>query len=323
MSNSAKARAVATEWFVRMRDEDVSDADRAAFRAWLETDSAHADAYHELERLWAGLDETDRRPSPRIDELRAPSLDTPTATSRQSAAPLRRITAAASLVVAVLLGAYALSSPGLLAELRTAAGEFRTVTLADGSTLQLNSASAVSTDFAAKQRLITLHKGEVYLQVAKDPGRPLVVESGSGRVTALGTAFSVDRNGDAAEIVVTEHRVEVSTPANDTAIVAANERVRVSGGELSPVQQVDVQRALAWRHGRLVFDRTPLTEVLAEIERYRAGRIVVMDDAVRNIPVTGAFSTTRHDQALETIEHSLPVRLVRISDLLILVFADS
>lgn len=296
------AKDAAAEWFVRLRDDAVSDGDRAAFAAWRDADPAHAEAYREMERLWGGLD----RIGDRIGRRRA----------------LRRMAAAASVAAAVGAGAYALTPTGLLADHRTGAGEQRRVTLEDGSTAHLNTATALSADFTAGSRRIALHGGEAYFEVAKDAARPFVVEAAGGRIEALGTAFSVRHREGAVEVIVTESKVAVSGPGRAAAVVAAGQGVRITDAGVGRVAPADARRALAWRRGRLVFDNRPLGEVLAELERYRPGRIVIIDGGLASLPVTGAFAVADSDVTLETIERTLPLRLYRLSDLLVLVDAD-
>lgn len=314
--SEARAEDAALAWFVRLRDEEVSEDDKATFRAWLGADPTNAQAYGEVVRLWGGLDGVSQRPSTLIH----PVITHPPA--RRSA--LSRLAMAASLAAAFGLGAYALAPAGFLADHRTSAGEQRTVTLTDGSNMEINTASAISIAFDPEVRQVTLHGGEAYFEVAKDPTRPFVVDAGAGRIEVLGTAFSVRRFGDAVSVIVTESEVEVSGPDGRTAVVRAGQSLEVTeSGGLGRTEPADAGKSLAWRRGRLVFDNRPLGEVLAELERYRTGRILIMDSALESLPVTGSFSIARPEDSLQTVERTLPLHLYRLSDLLILVFANS
>ena len=318
----------ATAWFVRLRDEAVCDGDRAAFEAWRDADPAHAEAYREIERLWSGLDRIDRHPDRgHVPESAAsaapgpalpdPALPDPVSPGRRRA--LRRMALAASVAAVACMGAYGLADPGLFADHRTGPGEQREIVLADGSTAHLNTATALSVELAAGTRRIALHAGEAYFEVARDPARPFVVDADIGRIEALGTAFSVKRMDGTLEVVVTESEVAVSDSSGRTALVAAGQGIRVTDAGLGQVAGLDSAMALAWRQGRLVFDNRPLGGVLGELERYRRGRIVILDGTLEAFPVTGSFAIADTDATLETIERTLPVRLYRLSDLLILV----
>ena len=319
-TDGLSVKDTATAWFVRLRDEAVSDSDRGAFEAWRAAAPAHAEAYREIERLWTGLDRIDRRADGRNGGGSTwAAMTGPASPGRRRA--LRRLAAAASVAVVAGVGAYGLTGPGLLADHRTGPGEQREIVLADGSTAHLNTATALSVDVTADSRRVTLHAGEAYFQVARDAARPFIVDAAIGRVEALGTAFSVRHMADGIEVVVTERKVAVSDRGQGSAVVAAGQRVRVTDAGLGAITEADAAMALAWRRGRLVFDNRPLGDVLGELERYRRGRIVILDSAAEALHVTGSFAIADTDATLETIGRTLPVRLRRLSGLLILVDA--
>ena len=311
---------VAAEWFVRLRHDAVSDGDRAAFEAWRDADPTHAEAYREMERLWAGLDQIER-PAPSRDGSDHAQVAVIGQAQRGRRRALQRFAIAASVAALACVGAYGLAPPGLFADHRTGFGEQREVVLEDGSTAHLNTASALAVDFTAGSRRVVLQAGEAYFQVATDPERPFIVEADDGRVEALGTAFSVKRADDAVEVIVTESKVAVSVPGEAVKRLAAGQGISFSDGRLGKVVNVDAATALAWRRGRMVFDNRPLGEVLAELARYRQGRILVLDSSVESLPVTGSFSIADTDATLDTIERILPVRLHRFGELLVLVDA--
>lgn len=313
--NATLAQEAATEWFVRLRDEEVTDADKAAFETWLNADPAHAKAYQQMERLWSGLDQINR-PA----KAESKTADEPVLPGKSSA--LRCLAIAASVAIVAGLSAYVVTNQGLLADYRTGIGERRTVSLEDGSTVQLNTATAMSLDFDQTQRRIRLYSGEAHFEVARDANRPFVVATGIGEIQALGTAFSVRQHENRVEVIVTQSRVRVSGPAQQAVVVDAGQEVDIGEEGLGDVATANVRRDLAWRRGLLVFDNQPLSEVLAELDRFRHGRTVIMDQSLNTFPVTGSFSIEKIDSALETIEQALPVRLHKLTDLLILVFHD-
>ncbi len=320
-SNGLSVEDAATAWFVRLRDEEISDSDRGEFEAWREADPAHAEAYREIERLWAGLDRIARCPDDR-NGAKSTRTNTagPASPGRRHA--LRRMAIAASVTVAVCVSAYGLTRPGLFADHRTWPGEQRMIGLVDGSTVHLNTDTALSVDINADSREVTLHAGEAYFEVARDAARSFIVDASIGRIEVLGTAFSARHIEGGVEVIVTESNVAVSDHGQGSAVVAVGQSIRVTNAGLGTITKADAATALAWRRGRLVFDNRPLGEVLGELERYRRGRIVILDSAVEALRVTGSFAITDTDATLETIERSLPVRLRRLSDLLILVDAD-
>src|SRR5690349_16515735 len=128
----------AIAWFVRLRDEQVSEADRAAFAAWRRADPAHEQAWRELEAIWGAL-----------DQLAPPKLATPaTAVSapRRRPRPLWQPLAAAAMLLLAVTASLRLQPPGLFADHRTAIGERRTIALADGSRVELGPGSAIDVE---------------------------------------------------------------------------------------------------------------------------------------------------------------------------------
>lgn len=317
---------VALEWFVRLRDPALSDGERAAFEAWLRADPRHAEAYREAEELWVALDQLEAPPQPAQDSPRTPLLHR-AAPSPGARRPLRRLAqaaaAAAVLLVAVAAG-YAVTAPGpvsgLLADYRTSVGERASHRLADGSQIELDAASALSVDFTPQERRVTLHGGVAFFQVAGDKARPFVVQTGLGQIEVLGTAFGVKAADDVVEVTVAENRVAVTHATGARAELGAGQSLRLRRDSLGGIVPADLDQALAWRQGRLVFRDTPLGEVVDMLERYRPGRIEIMDASLRELRVTASFAAGADDKALEAIEAAFPVELMRLTDYLVLIF---
>jgi transmembrane sensor len=204
----------------------------------------------------------------------------------------------------------------LAASYRTAPGERSRVTLDDGSLVQLGTDSALALAFDARQRRVVLLAGEAYFAVAPMTGsetRPFVVEAAGGTATALGTQFMVDRRGDGMTVTVAEHTVRVAAAqagnATRAVVLSPGETVRydrVAG--LGMVAKANIDRATAWRRGRLVFDEVPLSEVVAELNRYRRGPIVLADGDFRDRRVSGVFDTADLDAALRAITREMGLK---------------
>ena len=313
-------KETAISWFVRLHDEDVSEADRSAFADWLGSNRAHTEAYREMEQLWSNLDQLEPVAARQQTGVREVGLRSEPPTPKRRPR-LRQLAFAASVLIALGFGADNLVSRGFLAEHRTAAGEQSAIDLDEKSRLHLNTASAVTTSFTDRQRRVSLIAGEVFFEVTSDPQRPFIIDTAFGKVEVLGTAFSLKQTDSHLDIVVSESKVKVSTAGGETSLVTAGQGVRVKKSGIGPVKPADVGRALAWQRGRLVFDNRRLGDVLDEIERYRFGSILVMDASVANLPVTGSFAIDDTDRVLDRIEETLPVRVQRISQLLVLVSA--
>jgi transmembrane sensor len=312
--------STASEWLVRMESGTVTDAERLRFAEWLSSDPSHLEAYRKAERFWHGLDQMNPDDIRQFDHYL--TEDAPT-TPRRHSRPWQRVTAmAASLLLVTGIGLWITTAWLPLGDYRTAVGEQRTVSLADGSIVQLNTDTALSVSMTEQGRRLRLHRGEAFFTVAPDAARPFEVEAGSGTIRALGTAFNVRTGPDRTTVTVTEHSIRLRMGKETSADVHAGERLQYrSNGGIDQVEEADVDRTLAWRHHRLIFENQPLPEVLAEVARYRSGRLVILrDESLNTLPVTGSFDTERLDHLLPAIEESLPVRIVTFADRVILLY---
>jgi len=218
--------------------------------------------------------------------------------------------------------------------LATAVGQHRTVTLADGSIVTLNTNSIVETNFGRQARDIYLRKGEAHFEVAHDRLRPFLVHAGDAVVRAVGTEFEVRVRADQhVDVLVNEGRVEVQpeiaeVPAPDAALraqpVALAKVKAVSAGEelstatnnyaIVPVSAEQLSSDLAWREGAVVFDSAPLSQAVTEIQRYTDARIAISDPAIASLPVGGRFKTDDLQGFLDGLEEALPITIRRAAD---------
>lgn len=279
----------ALEWLARLNDEGATEQDRRAFTRWLEQDPGHSRAYARAQALWSRFDMV----RPAADRMR------------------RRRAVLGALTAAVAIPAlYALSRQYPLADYRTGIGERRRIVLADGSALELGSDTALSVDFSTRQRDLTLHRGQVYFQVAADAARRFSVRAADGVTTALGTQFDIKLLDAVVTISVTEHAVAVRPrPGAPSVTVSAGWQMQYGmSGDATP-RHFDQAAALAWRQDRLVFNDVPLAAVLAELQRYQRGPIFLMDASVGALPVTAVFHMTDPQAALRGLAQTFPIRL--------------
>ncbi len=301
---AAEVDEAAVAWFVRLRDEEASQADRAAFVVWLRADPAHERAWRELEAVWGALDRS-----------AIPKAGGPAASSRiarRTSRPLWRPLAAAAVILVLTMAGLQIPSSGLLADHRTGIGERRIVVLADGSSIELGPTSAIDIDLGKTRRAVRLVMGEAFFNIARDAARPFVVSAGRGEIAVLGTAFDVKIGRDeAVSVVVSESKVAVSVAGSAAVGVAAGQEVSYDGNGLSAVRAADLDLAQAWRHDQLVFHDTPLDTVLSELGRYHRGRIQLLGGELGRRRITAVFDAKRPDAALDTIARNLDLRLLR------------
>jgi transmembrane sensor len=295
----------ALTWFATMHADEVTTADRVAFRAWLRRDTRHRSAYAEIERLWSGASQL------------------PVVKARRRAARLavtRRAFGKGAIVALIGGGAWMAYRQHPFADYKTGSGERRTVTLADDSTVEMAAATTLSVDFGSQVRLVTLYGGEAYFSVAPDPARPFVVEAAAGRTMAAGTAFNVDyASDDDVRVTVAEHAVNVRVATKDLRLDAGSQVV-YGRNDIGAPQEVDPSSVLAWRAGRLVFLSQPFGQVIASLNRWRRGRLMVMSNALAARPVTLVVDLQRSGDVLATLEDTLPIRVVNVTPLMTLIF---
>ncbi len=255
----------ALDWQVLLHSGNANASDRARYRRWCQLSPAHAEAAREAEALWQDLGHT---PTAQLFE----------------ASPARRSKRhwatgiAASLVLLVAGYSGWQQAPVWLADYHTGIGELRSITLADGSRVVLNSGSALDVAFSASERRVTLQAGEALFETADDP-RPFVVETASEPVQGSAATFSVRRDGH---------------------VVLAKGEAR--SGEHSLAIAADASSQTAWQRGKLIFNGKPLGQVLAELERYQHGRILLSDPKLSALEVSGVFDLNEPQALLRTLE---------------------
>ncbi|MCS0628172.1 FecR domain-containing protein [Telluria mixta] len=282
----------AMDWVVRQSDRVLDEAQRREFDAWFEADIRHQGAYLRAVAINRALNQATVQESlrPKRERLEAEWAGA----SWRRTGSRRAFLAAGGMATGVAVFALTRLFAADKTVLTTAKGEFRKVPLADKSVADINSGSLLEVRMTPQQRQVTLKKGEVWLEVAKDRTKPFIVEAGQVRVRAVGTAFGVRRFGNGAEVLVTEGTVEVWS--NDG---SARKRL-VTAGERSFVpdqaeniavarQPVEVQRKLAWREGKLIFDNQTLSEAVADFNRYSEKKIVIADPALGRRKLVGQY----------------------------------
>jgi len=301
----------AIDFLLRIQDADQQETAQRELEAWVASDAANARAYEEARTLLGDA---------RSAILADPKLSALKPKRRTSTG--RKATALALTIGTATAAFLAFDGPMRLhADDMSGTGEMPTITLADGSTMQLNANSAVSYEFSGTARIVHLLRGEAYFEVARDPQRAFVVEANGAHTTALGTAFNVRLTEAAADIVVTEHAVEVTSAgpsASAVRVEAGQEVACCTDGKVGTVRPVDTAAALAWRRGQLVVDNARLEDVVTEIRRHYSGRIVITSDDIAQRRVSGTFTVSDPDAALELLSQSLGLTITRLGPLVLI-----
>ena len=289
----------ATQWVVRLTSGNASDRDLDAARSWCRQSRDHHAAFERASRLW---------------RMAGPQLSQPRHCVRAS--HIKRLAAVIVLAVGIALLSI---HDNWGADYRTPVGEQRRVQLEDGSSILLDSGTAVDVEYSANRRTIRLRKGQALFDVASDRERPFVVNAETLTATAVGTTYAVRRSEERAEVIVEEGRVAVVAPGVNPAVLTAGERFEMGSDVRSAaVKTVSTRDALAWQRGVLVFDLVPLEQVVAELNRHRRGYIAIANPDVRNLKVSGVFRLDRLDEGLDTLRTAFPVRMTELTPYLLI-----
>lgn len=310
-----RLRKEAVAWVIRLQNSRVTQEERRAFEAWQAQSPRHILIYRTVSRVWD---------SPELTA--AASAVAGAGPSRLKSKPtfsLRwPVLAAACLVFVVLLADHFDISIRWQADYQTGVGERRTVELPDRSIAILNTQTALAFSYDATVRRIRLLKGEVFLNVRHDAERPFLVESADTTVRAVGTAFVVRTDSGGDRITVLEGAVEVESKGKPDAPVAvtAGSQIQAEPQHLGRPKAIDVVTASSWMRGRLVVQNVPFAQVLKELERYHAGRILLLNRQVGHINVTGTYDVDDPAGALALLLQTVPLSTISLADRLVMLF---
>ncbi|QXH57568.1 FecR family protein [Pseudomonas maumuensis] len=299
----------AASWFARAQDAPHDNTVQAALQAWLAQHPRHRQEYERLAQLWCAADFIPRQ---RLEALCQPEPVRQLPRRRL----LRQALAAGVAVVALGLGWTGWQYQQLNHQdtLSTALGERRQVELPDGSRLELNSATQVQVMFSSGQRHVRLGAGEAMFIVAHDSGRPFVVSTAQGDVTVTGTRFDVRQDPGSTRVAVEQGSVKVQGAAESLALLTAGQGSHIDAqGKVAAPYAIDANAVTAWRQGKLVFDNAPLSEVVAEVSRYRAQPLHVAGKAAA-LRLSSTFSSDDPDALLRALPSILPVRVKTLAD---------
>ncbi len=310
-TDNTAIKAAANAWWVRLDSDTVSARERDEFTRWLAADPQHRQAFDAVAALWGELDAIKHRVAkPEIMTAKTPLL--------------HRLWAVPALAMCCLMLWLFTPLPIVLrADFHSGYGEIRDIRLSDGSVAHLNSNSALAVHIDDSRRQLTLLQGEVWFEVSPDSTRPFRVHAEHGTVTALGTAFNIRLRDGQAEVSVTEHSVAVEVEqaqgrAQHAVVGEGQQLVYDSKAGLGDIKTIDSRTVTAWQRGKLVFQDRPLAEVIAELNRYHRGYLLISDSSIAQRRVNGVFRTDQPLAVLGALESSLPVHSTRINDYLIL-----
>jgi transmembrane sensor len=289
----------AASWYVQFQSQPPSLAEQKAWQLWIDSDPAHLAAWNQMEQLQRQLGTLPQ-------DLKRRALNS--GQHRRQVLKLLLLAAGTGFVGWHTQRHTSLGN--VWADYKTGVGQRRTISLADGSQIQLNTDSAIDVSYDAAQRLIRLRGGEILVQTGKlGDQRPFYVQTRDGRIQALGTRFSVHQMSSSTRVGVLEDRVSVQPARSSTGplILKAGEGADFDSrhiGLIHPFQPAEV----AWTNGQLIVLDARLGEVIEELSRYRSG-VLHCDRRARELRVSGTFRLDSTDAVLANLQASLPIKV--------------
>lgn len=387
----------ASAWFIDFNEEEVGEAGCEEFNAWLRRSPEHVRAFLQISAFWEDSGVLAKRPNLDIDGLiarakaehnvypleltaRDRTADASSASEECEAAKQSAVTprersrskrlwlaAAASTLVAVGVGTITWYDGYRGTTYATEIGEQRSITLEDGSSVELNSRSRIRVRFTQTQRSVDLLEGQALFTVAKNPARPFIVVTADSHVRAVGTQFDVYRKHTGTVVTVVEGRVAVApnrmsarlrepplstaverewsatrsaeelpsaregsgvkgeTPSLDVkddgpgvrpgeVLLAAGEQLMITPVAIELPKPANIAVATAWTDKKLIFESTPLREVVEEFNRYNRQQLVIRDPDLYDFHVSGVFPSTDSSRMVEFLRQRFGVTMNRSRD---------
>lgn len=326
----------AAHWLQRLDDPHLKEEDIRAWLEWFSASDANRKAFEELQALRRRLREM---PESYRDEVRRrvpadrPSLPS---TRRKASRPIG-LALAASMCAAALTFVFWRPQTDIGTTVYTApVSQHRTVTLDDGSVVVLAAEAIIDVTYSRELRVLDIQRGAAYFEVRPDPGRPFVVEASGIRVTAIGTAFNVQRAADKVTVTVTQGKVSIARPGG-SAIASTDVRAQAAPHRSAPIDQEVVvrsgQRAVLslavgagamapgekasqseWKDDRAAFIDTPLSQVLHVVNRHASSQLVIDDPRVADLTYSGTILRDHIDEWVTSLPKVYPIRAVPMDD---------
>lgn len=328
----ASIREEAAAWISR-RDAGLKLQDDPGFQGWIERDVRHREAFAEFGAAWSWLDRP-MQSGAAHDVLH--ELDRLERRQRQ-----RRMTVGAVTALVLLAGVsvWTISRALPNASDRGAAATARVLApqrqmLPDGSVAELKTGAQIDVKYSPGARRIALVHGEALFHVMKDVSRPFIVEANGIELRAVGTAFAVQLDGPAVDVVVTEGRVAIDRPNQENPTTTLPQPLD-SAAPLTPSQQATITHGssrafvrtlsatelaarLAWRSTRLEFSGTPLAEVVTLLNQYASDRndvrFSIGDKAIAQVKVSGLFRADNTAALLDLLDSAFGIVAEQTSD---------
>lgn len=301
MDEGQRVAEEAAGWIARLDSQDCTQAEREAFERWRDADPLHAIAYRHAQDMWRDSSAVIRNSMALSQAARHALQDSPDRSARRWWLPAASLAAVAVIALAgFLYWPFVSEIPPVGTQYATAAGDQRSITLADGSTLTLDTKTVLVERYTRGKRRVDLLQGRAQFEVQGDPSRPFVVHAPGGTVTAIGTRFQVRLADTGATVTLLKGKVNVAAhPVGGQERVASlqqGQRLHFDAdGTLGDVQIADLKATQGWTEGKLYVDNWRLQDFVVELNRYGGTQLRIDDPALRDVRISGVFQTRNRD----------------------------
>ncbi len=283
----------AIAWVIRLHSGAATSDDAEELAQWRRISPEHETAFRDAVKLWRTFGEGTRTLVAQKNEARS----RPGLRAVQQIVLNRRNLLGGALAASVAAGYLVVSPPlglwpsleELSADYRTTKGERRNIALSDNVSLKLNTQTSIAVRSTPSEPRIEVISGEAAIVAARTGAAPLIVDAAAGRITALSASFNVRCLGGQVSVSCIDGAVDISSGGHDVRITK-DQQVSYSSAEgMGTPLSIDPAQAIAWQDGLLIVRDWPLSRVVEEVNRYRPGKIVVMDAQLGRRMVTGTF----------------------------------
>ena len=322
--NHTRIQEDARAWFVRLNEGTVDDEIKTAFTNWVQESSDHADAFQKTQRVWQLVGGTDTALDDLTGLLKVEEPEVLSFSTAPKQHTNNRFWAVGSIAacIAVALAVIFLTRPSVPdAPVSYSAGldGIMTLELDDGSRLTLRPSSTVEVAYSEDVRAVDLIEGRAFFDVARDTARPFIATANKTQVRVLGTAFDMRKDASLTNVAVIEGRVDIVDMAghpdhepDEILTLVAGQQVQADAqGELSEIHNVDPELITAWIQGDLAYDGASLSEIIGDLNAYRADKIEIADPSLEALSITTAFNVEQADQVLDTLAELYGIEIQR------------
>jgi transmembrane sensor len=304
-------------WAARLDGSELSIAERRALNEWLALNPSHRTLLSHYCQFAVDLEQ------PLTSLVSSGAVAMPVATPSKTVSRWKLLTGSAILAMAaaVMVAVWVAQPTTELNTIATAIGQRQSITLSDGTRVELNAHTRLEVAISPTERRVRLSAGEAFFAVHKDPHRPFLIETPAGSIRVMGTTFNVrTERASSIEVTVVEGSVQVRAGSRDSSastpiLIGAGDRLLGSpqGVTVKALSTAAIDNALAWRRGQIVFEGVPLQEAVSRFADYH-GRPISVSSGAAQLLLGGRYNLDDLTGFLNGLEELFPVQVVRNAD---------